>query len=107
MVCFVHSLRNVVAFLSWIMHFQAFASSDASTKGKGEEKRVTVPRVESRRAVSPLGSCADPGSAWNHQHRHCAPVKAQLMVEVPAASFSYVVRSGGTVREGALRNSLA
>lgn len=89
------------------MHFQAFASSDASTKGKGEEKRVTVPRVESRRAVSLPGSCADPGSTWNHRHGHCAPVKAQLMVEVPAASFSYVVRSGGTVSEGALRNSLA
>ncbi|XP_075271682.1 uncharacterized protein LOC142360815 isoform X4 [Opisthocomus hoazin] len=41
---------------------EAFASSDALTKGKGEEKRVTVLRVESRRAVSPLGSCTDPGS---------------------------------------------
>lgn len=56
-------LRNVVAFLSRLMHFQAFASSDASTKGKGEEQRVTVLRVESRRAVSPLRSCTDPGSA--------------------------------------------
>lgn len=73
-------LPNVVALLSQVTHFQAFASSDALTKG--EEKRVTVLCVESFRAVFPLRSCTDPEPTRNHQHRHCAPMKAQLQPHV-------------------------
>lgn len=103
MMCFVRWLHNVNAFLSWLMHFQPLASSDALTKGKGEEKRVAVLHVESCRAVSPLESCVDPVSTSNHQR--CTPVKSQLMVEVPAASFCYVVKFGAVVSEGVMHNS--
>lgn len=87
------------------MHFHPLASSDALTKGKGEKKRVAVLHVESCRAVSLLESCIDPVSTSNHQR--CAPVKSQLMVEVPVASFCYVVKFEAVVGEGAMHNSLA
>lgn len=87
----------LLAFL-WLLHCKAFASNDASTKGKGEEKVVWGVL----RGCCPTGGCADPGSTLKHQNKHFVPLKAQLMVEIPAASFSFIVKLGGKVCEGAL-----
>lgn len=54
------------------------------------------------RGCYPAGGCADPRSTLKHQNKYFVPLKAQLMVEIPAALFSFIIKLGGKVCEGAL-----
>lgn len=99
-VCFVLSLPNVVALLSQVIHFQALASSDALTTGRGEESSCALCWV--------LQGCF-PTEKLHWPWATLKPsAQALCSHESPAAaSCSSVVRLGGMVYKRALCNSLA
>lgn len=98
-VCFVLLLPNVVALLSQVTHFQAFASSDALTRGRGEESHCALCWV--------LQGCF-PTEKLHWPWANLKPsAQALCSHESPAAaSCSSVVWLGGMVYERALCNSL-
>lgn len=93
-MCFVHSLCNLLACFSAVTAFQGFCFKWCFNKRERRGKGI------SGVAWGVLWGCTDFASTFKHKDRHFVPIKCQL--EIPAALFSYFLKFERKVHEGAL-----